>query len=80
MSLLFKSRLLISLKIASDVISENRKSSLILIVAFIERALGWFSNFFITISTGSSKLSVSVRRDLFSMMPREFTAVLKYWF
>ena len=45
-----------------------------------ERALGWFSNLFIAISIETSKFAVSVRRDLFSVMSREFTAVLKYWF
>ena len=77
MSLLFVlSRLSISLKISSDVISENWKSSLILIVSFIERTLGWYSNFFIAISTGSPKFSVSLRRDLFSIMSREFSTLL----
>ena len=52
----------------------------ILIVSVIERTLGWFSNVFIAFSTGSSKFSVFVRRDLFSIMSREFIAVLKYWF
>ena len=65
---------------SSDVISKNCRSSLILIVSFIERTLGWFSNVFIAFSTGSSKFSVFVRRDLFSVMSREFIAVLKYWF
>ena len=72
------SRFLISLKTSSDVIYGNWKSSLILIVSFIEKTLGWFSNFFIAISAGSTKFSVSVTRDLFSIMSREFTAVLKY--
>ena len=57
------SRLLISVKISSDVISENWKYSLILIASFIERKLGWFSNFLIAISSGSSKFSVSVKSD-----------------
>ena len=64
------SRMFISLKISSDVVSENWKSSLILIVSFIEKTLGWFWDFFIAISTGSSKFSVSVRRDLFYNMKR----------
>ena len=74
------SRLLISFKIYFYIIFENRKRSLMLIISFIERTLGWFSSFFIAISTGSSNFTVSIRYDLFSIMPREFTAVLKHWF
>ena len=55
------SRLLISLKISSYIIFENWKSSLMLIISFIERTLGRFSNFFIAISTGSSNFTVSIR-------------------
>ena len=46
----------------------------------MERTLWWFSNLFIAFSIGSSKFLVSVRRYLFSVMSREFTALLKYWF
>ena len=58
---LLLSRLLISLRTPSDIISENWQGCSTLTFPFVDRILGWFSNFPIDVSIGSSTLSVSVK-------------------
>ena len=64
------SRLLISFRTASDIISENWKDCSTLILSFIYKTL------FIDILIGSSISPISVKRSLFSVISIEFTAVL----
>ena len=42
--------------------------------------LAWLSNYFIVISTGSIKLLESVSKNVFSLISRDFTALLKKLF
>ena len=48
-----------------------------LMLLFMSNTLGWFSIFFIAISTGSIKCLESVIKSLCSIISRESTALLK---